>query len=122
MLDTHLSPVAATLMLVQGQSGPGLSWAVVYHSADMQGALGVAFAVFIRRLPCRQGQESSVNIYPPQFAAFKLDESPAALWDRCCVPSWSHWGRRAIEGPACCLVYDLGGLLDLSEPHLRMVW
>lgn len=44
-----LSPVAATLMLVQGQSGLGVSWAVVCHSEDMQGAFGVAFAAFIPR-------------------------------------------------------------------------
>lgn len=46
-----MSPLTATLTLGQRQLGLGLSWAVVCHSADMQGAFGVAFNVFIPRLP-----------------------------------------------------------------------
>jgi hypothetical protein len=34
-------------------------------------------------LDCRQqGQKSSVNIYPCKFPAFRIDESPAAQWDK----------------------------------------
>lgn len=64
-------------MLVYRQLGLGLSW-VVCLSADMQRAFGVTSDVFFPG--CHwQGQESSVNIYPSQFAAFRNDESPAAL-------------------------------------------
>lgn len=59
----------------------GLSWAAVCHPADMQGALGVTSDVLIPGLRW-QGQEGSVNIYPSQLTAFRVDESPAArpLW------------------------------------------